>query len=111
MTREGAEKVREAQESAAAELKSMRESNAEAAQLVKQCEAAYQITTTKGLAGAFDQRAGRRWNRQAAGQAITVTGPGQAAARPGPYPRAARRSAACPARGAGPGVPSPDWPG
>lgn len=54
-----AEKVREAQESAAAELKSMRESNAEAAQLVKQCEAAYQITTTKGLAGAFDQRAGR----------------------------------------------------
>ena len=54
-----AEKVKEAQESATAELKSMRESNAEAAQLVKQCEAAYQITTTKGLAGAFDQRAGR----------------------------------------------------
>jgi hypothetical protein len=54
-----AEKVKEAQESAAAELKKMRESNVEAAQLVKQCEAAYQITTTKGLAGAFDQRAGR----------------------------------------------------
>lgn len=54
-----AEKVKEAQESAASELKQIQESNAEAAQLVKQCEAAYQITTTKGLAGAFDQRAGR----------------------------------------------------
>lgn len=54
-----AEKVKEAQESAAAELKKMQESNVEAAQLVKQCEAAYQITTTKGLAGAFDQRAGQ----------------------------------------------------
>lgn len=57
-----AEKVREAQENAAAELKIMRESNAEAAQLVKQCEAAYHITTTKGLAGAFDQRASRLAN-------------------------------------------------
>lgn len=54
-----AEKVNEAQESSVAELKKMRESSAEVAQLVKQCEAAYQITTTKGLAGAFDQRASR----------------------------------------------------
>ena len=54
-----AEKVKEAHESASSELRKMQGSNAEAAQLVKQCEAAYQITTTKGLAGAFDQRAGR----------------------------------------------------
>lgn len=31
----------------------------EATKLIAQCEAAYQITTTKGLAGAFDQRASR----------------------------------------------------
>ena len=34
-------------------------SHEEAAKLIAQCEAAYQITTTKGLAGAFDQRASR----------------------------------------------------
>ena len=54
-----AEKVKEAQLNSAAELTKMRESNAEAEKLVRQCEAAYQITTTKGLAGAFDERAGR----------------------------------------------------
>lgn len=31
----------------------------EAGKLIQQCEAAYQITTTKGLAAAFDQRAGK----------------------------------------------------
>jgi hypothetical protein len=33
--------------------------DSEAARLVSQCEEAYRITTTKGLAGAFDQRASR----------------------------------------------------
>ncbi len=36
-----------------------KKSHEEAAKLIAQCEAAYQITTTKGLAGAFDQRASR----------------------------------------------------
>jgi hypothetical protein len=35
----------------------MKGHNEEAAKLIQQCEAAYQITTTKGLAAAFDQRA------------------------------------------------------
>lgn len=54
-----AEKVKEARDSSAGELEKMKKAYEEAAQLVKQCEAAYHITTTKGLAGAFDQRAGR----------------------------------------------------
>ena len=37
----------------------MKSAYEEAAKLVKQCEAAYHITTTKGLAGAFDQRAAK----------------------------------------------------
>ena len=52
-----AEKIKAAQESASVELKSIQEFTAEAEQLVKKCESAYQITTTKGLAGAFHQRA------------------------------------------------------
>ena len=40
-------------------LKLMKDNNEEARKLIELCEAAYQITTTKGLAGAFDQRAGR----------------------------------------------------
>lgn len=36
---------------------SAKASSEEAQKLIQQCEAAYQITTTKGLAGAFDQRA------------------------------------------------------
>lgn len=40
-------------------LESTKKSHEEAAKLIEQCEAAYQITTTKGLAGAFDQRASR----------------------------------------------------
>ena len=40
-------------------LKWMKDNNEEARKLIELCEAAYQITTTKGLAGAFDQRAGR----------------------------------------------------
>jgi hypothetical protein len=36
-----------------------KKSHEQAAKLITQCEAAYQITTTKGLAGAFDQRASR----------------------------------------------------
>ena len=37
----------------------MKGHNEEAAKLIELCEAAYQITTTKGLAAAFDQRAGK----------------------------------------------------
>ena len=40
-------------------LKWMKSNNEEARKLIELCEAAYQITTTKGLAGAFDQRAGK----------------------------------------------------
>lgn len=40
-------------------LRMMNENNKQAEKLVQQCEAAYHITTTKGLAGAFDQRAGK----------------------------------------------------
>ena len=40
-------------------LKWTKQSHEEAKKLIAQCETAYQITTTKGLAGAFDQRAGR----------------------------------------------------
>jgi hypothetical protein len=40
-------------------LKWTKESHEEARKLIELCEAAYQITTTKGLAGAFDQRAGK----------------------------------------------------
>ena len=40
-------------------LERTKKSHEEAAKLIAQCEAAYQITTTKGLAGAFDQRASR----------------------------------------------------
>lgn len=54
-----AEKVKEARESSSSELDKIKRAYEEAAQLVKQCEAAYHITTTKGLAGAFDQRAGK----------------------------------------------------
>jgi hypothetical protein len=39
-------------------LKATKDSHEEAKKLIALCEAAYQITTTKGLAGAFDQRAG-----------------------------------------------------
>lgn len=57
-----AEKVREMQDLAIANLKSMQKASEEATQLIKQCEAAYHITTTKGLAAAFDLRAGRLAN-------------------------------------------------
>ncbi len=40
-------------------LKQIKGSNEEAQKLIELCGAAYQITTTKGLAGAFDQRAGK----------------------------------------------------
>jgi hypothetical protein len=40
-------------------LAQIRDYAEQAEKLIKQCEAAYQITTTKGLAGAFDQRANR----------------------------------------------------
>ena len=54
-----AEKVKEARDASAQELERMKSAYEEAAKLVKQCEAAYHITTTKGLAGAFDQRAAK----------------------------------------------------
>jgi hypothetical protein len=40
-------------------LKWMEKNKNEVQKLVEQCETAYHITTTKGLAGAFDQRAGK----------------------------------------------------
>lgn len=53
------EKVREAHIESEAELKKMKLAYIEAKKLVDLCETAYQITTTKGLAGAFDQRASK----------------------------------------------------
>lgn len=51
------ERLRNAWHESEKYLKWTQESHEEAAKLIAQCEAAYQITTTKGLAGAFDQRA------------------------------------------------------
>ena len=52
-----AEKIKEAREISSEDLSKMKVAYGEAEKLVAQCEAAYHITTTKGLAGAFDQRA------------------------------------------------------
>ena len=54
-----ADKGRNASDAMASQLTRAREVTAEAEKLVSQCEAAYSITTTKGLAGAFDQRASK----------------------------------------------------
>ena len=43
--------------------KQISDSQEEAHKLVLQCEEAYRITTTKGLAAAFDQRANREWHK------------------------------------------------
>ena len=51
--------IKEAREASATDLSKMKDAYTEAEKLVQQCEAAYHITTTKGLAGAFDQRAGK----------------------------------------------------
>lgn len=50
-------KIKEANDLFYEKLKEIEQVSVEAQQLVKQCESAYHITTTKGLAGAFDQRA------------------------------------------------------
>ncbi|MQW91355.1 hypothetical protein GFH30_10285 [Acinetobacter wanghuae] len=50
-------KITEHKTSVEAQLKSIIELNEQAKQLIKNCEEAYRITTTKGLALAFDQRA------------------------------------------------------
>ncbi|MHA4741963.1 hypothetical protein [Dyadobacter sp. MSC1_007] len=42
--------------------KSIKEKNEEADKIVQQCEEAYRITTSKGLAAAFDERAGKSSN-------------------------------------------------
>ena len=52
-----AEKVKEARDISLDDLDKMKAAYVEAEKLVQQCETAYHITTTKGLAGAFDQRA------------------------------------------------------
>lgn len=52
------EKVRLALEQSSTDLAEMKRQAETAEKLIALCEAAYQITTTKGLAGAFDQRAG-----------------------------------------------------
>ncbi|MEN8408684.1 hypothetical protein ABFP33_01740 [Acinetobacter bereziniae] len=50
-------KVTEHKSSIEAQLKMINELHDQAQQLVEKCEEAYRITTTKGLAAAFDQRA------------------------------------------------------
>ena len=50
-------KVNEHKSSIEAQLKAINELQGQAQQLVEKCEEAYHITTTKGLAAAFDQRA------------------------------------------------------
>lgn len=50
-------KVTEHKTSIEAQLKAINEFNEQAQKLVENCEDAYRITTTKGLAAAFDQRA------------------------------------------------------
>jgi hypothetical protein len=54
-----AERIKADREESSGDLAKMKKTQGEAQQLVEQCEAAYHITTTKGLAGAFDQRAGK----------------------------------------------------
>ncbi|MBW3031004.1 hypothetical protein JGX51_20020, partial [Acinetobacter baumannii] len=50
-------KVSEHKNSIEAQLKSINEMHEQAKQLIENCEEAYRITTTKGLAAAFDKRA------------------------------------------------------
>lgn len=50
-------KVSEHKSSVESQLKSINEMHQQAQQLIENCEDAYRITTTKGLAAAFDQRA------------------------------------------------------
>ncbi|HEN9588248.1 hypothetical protein ACOCIL_15940 [Acinetobacter baumannii] len=50
-------KVSEYKNSIEAQLKSINEMHEQAKQLIENCEEAYRITTTKGLAAAFDKRA------------------------------------------------------
>lgn len=52
------EKLKNAWNESEKYLQWTKDSHEEARKLIELCEAAYQITTTKGLAGAFDQRAG-----------------------------------------------------
>jgi len=51
-------KISEHKTSVEAQLKSINELHEQAKQLIENCEDAYRITTTKGLAAAFDERAG-----------------------------------------------------
>lgn len=48
----------DAEKTAKSSMEKMEKHEETALKLIAQCEAAYHITTTKGLAGAFDQRAG-----------------------------------------------------
>lgn len=50
-------KISEHKASVEAQLKAINDFNLQAQKLVENCEDAYRITTTKGLAGAFDKRA------------------------------------------------------
>ena len=50
-------KITEHKASVEAQLKSINELHEQAKKLIENCEDAYRITTTKGLASAFDQRA------------------------------------------------------
>lgn len=51
-------KITEHKTSVEAQLKSINELHEQAKKLIENCEDAYRITTTKGLASAFDERAG-----------------------------------------------------
>ena len=51
------QKIKDANDEASSNLNNIKTSEIEASRLVEQTETAYHITTTKGLAGAFDQRA------------------------------------------------------
>jgi len=53
------EKIKNAHNNSSDYLGSMKKYSEEAEKLMQQCEEAYHVTTTKGLAGAFDQRAGK----------------------------------------------------
>lgn len=59
MAASSAEKIASNAKEGESQLAELKSRSAEAEKLVAQCEEAYRITTTKGLAAAFDQRASR----------------------------------------------------
>lgn len=67
------EAVASANVDASKELSAIKSANEEAQKLIKLCDSAYRIATTTGLAGAFDQRAGKlAWSMWAWVGGLTV---------------------------------------